>query len=146
MSNKGRFKDTNGVVKTPRPKLDGYCRVCINKKLKYIHVLIAECFLPPPRPDQTEVNHKDHNPSNNVLANLEWTTASNNVGLSYKHGRKSCAEKQSKKLRGRKVGDTEWKTYNSVNKASRALEINPCDISRMCRKAQKTAQDQTPNN
>lgn len=81
-----------------------------------------------------------------MLANLEWTTASNNVGLSYKHGRKSCAEKQSKKLRGRKVGDIEWTTYNSVNEASRALGINPRDISRMCHEAQKTAQDRTPEN
>ena len=51
VSNKGRFKDTYGVIKTPRPHPSGYCIVMLNGKNKRIHVLIAECFLPPPRPD-----------------------------------------------------------------------------------------------
>ena len=135
VSNKGRFKDIRGVVKTPRPEADGYCRVGIGKKNKSFHTLIAECFLPPPRPDQTQVNHIDHNPSNNVLDNLEWTTTSNNINLSYKHGRKSSAEKQSKKVRARKIGETGWTTYNSGQDASRALGIPSYEISKMCRKA-----------
>ena len=57
VSNKGRFKDSRGVIKTPIPEASGYCRVKINRKHKLLHVLIAEVFLPPPRPDQTEVNH-----------------------------------------------------------------------------------------
>ena len=138
VSNKGRFKDSRGIIKTPRPDASGYCRVWINGKNKRIHVLMAECFLPPPRPDQTQVNHIDHNRSNNLLENLAWATASENVGLSYKHGqRKSSAENRSKKVRARKVGDTEWTTYNSVIEASRELGVHPLAISDMCHRIYK---------
>ena len=147
ISNKGRFKDSRGVIKTPRPETSRYCRVWINGKNKCLHVLIAEVFLPPPRPDQTEVHHIDHNPSNNRLENLKWVTPSENVRLSHQHDqRKSSAEKRSKKVRARKVGDTEWTIYNSGMEASRALGIHSCRISDMCHEAQKAAQDLTPDN
>ena len=86
-------------------------------------------------PDQKYLNHIDHDPSNNVLENLEWTTASNNIWLSHKHGRKSNGEKRSKKVRARKVGETEWIIYNSGAEASRALGIHTCRISDMCHEA-----------
>ena len=66
---------------------------CVKNKL--LHVLIAECFLPPPRPDQTQVNHIDHNWSNNLLENLEWCTHQENMKHARTRERKSCAEKLS---------------------------------------------------
>ena len=109
----------------------------IKKKDKLIHVL-AEVFLPPPRPDQKYVNHKDFNRSNNVLENLEWCTAAENNKHAYTRERKACAENMSKKVQARKVEDTEWTTYNSVQEASRALGINSGGISKMCCEAQQT--------
>ena len=143
VSNKGRFKDTRGVIKTPIPGNAGYCQVKINGKCMYLHVLIAEVFLPPPRPDQKYVNHKDFNQSNNLLENLEWCTAAENNKHAYTRERKSNATKQSKKVRARKVGETEWTIYNSGMEASRVLGIHNCRISDMCREAQQKTEGET---
>ena len=55
----------------------GYATVClcINGKSthKYVHRLVAEAFIPNPA-CFPEVNHKDENPGNNCVQNLEWCT------------------------------------------------------------------------
>lgn len=53
----------------------GYLYVTITKnderKIKKIHRLVAEAFIPNPN-GYDVVHHKDHNPSNNCVENLEW--------------------------------------------------------------------------
>lgn len=60
-------------VLTKLPK--GYLKVGLSKngKVKYyfIHRLVAECFIPNIE-NKPCVNHKDCNPSNNRVDNLEW--------------------------------------------------------------------------
>jgi len=60
----------------------GYDRVTLsvnnNKKQKYIHRLMAIEFIPNPD-NYPQINHKDGNPRNNALDNLEWCTAQQNV-------------------------------------------------------------------
>lgn len=67
----------------------GYKYVCLTKDKKeksvQVHRLIAFAFLgTPKRPLQ--VNHKDGNPSNNNLSNLEWVTASQNTRHAWRTG------------------------------------------------------------
>lgn len=51
----------------------------------YVHRLIAEAFLPNVE-NKPHINHKDGNPSNNSINNLEWVTPSENVTHAYSLG------------------------------------------------------------
>ena len=136
VSSLGRFKDTKGVVKTPRPNKKGYCQVMINRKLHYIHVLIAKAFDLPRREGQNEVNHKDGNRSNNRLDNLEWATRRENMRHSYatNKNRRSSAKKNSKPVEARLLGADEWVAYPSQGAAAEALGVSQGNISACCRK------------
>ena len=139
VSSLGRFKDTTGVVKTPRPNKQGYCPVRINGKFHYIHVLIAKAFNLPRREGQNEVNHKDGNRSNNSLDNLEWATHSENIRHSYatNKNRRSHAKKRSKPVEARRLGADEWVWYPSQNAAAEALGVCQSSISACCHGVRK---------
>ena len=74
VSSFGRFKSSNGVISTPKPKKSGYVQVFCNGKKHRIHVLMASAFGLPKRDDQDTVDHIDNNPSNNRLENLRWAS------------------------------------------------------------------------
>ena len=63
----------------------GYLRVStrVNGKNfnQYVHRVVAMCFLPNPD-NLPEVNHKDCNPKNNSVTNLEWCTGEYNTAYS----------------------------------------------------------------
>lgn len=78
VSNEGRVRSLKyGRVKQLKEgtKSIGYRFVvlCENaiKELACIHQLVAQAFIPNPN-GYTVVHHKDHNPSNNSVENLEW--------------------------------------------------------------------------
>lgn len=60
----------------------GYKQVFVsvhNKRyMRYVHRLVAECFIPNPN-NAPEINHKDGDKSNNTVDNLEWCTRSENA-------------------------------------------------------------------
>ena len=104
VSNKGRVKSLiawNGheyiskerilkpFIKTPF-KGSNYKYHCIKlskfkeKKDIRLHRLIAQTFIPNPH-NKAEVNHKDFNPLNNSVENLEWCTGQENKNWNVKH-------------------------------------------------------------
>lgn len=76
---------TERVLKVSIDKL-GYCRVGLHDNNKFklcvVHRLVAKAFIPNPD-NKPQINHKDGNPSNNAVDNLEWCTSKENVRHSF---------------------------------------------------------------
>jgi hypothetical protein len=95
VSNMGRvkrlFKDGKDRVLRGKKDKDGYIEVILSgkpiKKYCRLHRLVAEAFIPNPF-GKAEINHKDRDKQNNVVSNLEWVTASENVRHTFLTGRK----------------------------------------------------------
>lgn len=66
----------------------GYFKLYLSRngktKLKYVHRLVAEIFIPNPN-KYKEVNHKDSDPTNNRVDNLEWCDRRYNIDYMVKH-------------------------------------------------------------
>lgn len=78
-------KNTGKYVKANYSR-DVYPAVTINKKLLYIHTLVAIFFLENDSPElKCIVDHINHDPWDYRVENLEWVTASENI----KRGRTS---------------------------------------------------------
>ena len=84
----GGIKHQEEIILKPTYVGNGYLHVCLckngNKEYKRIHRLVAEAFIPNPNGYPT-VNHKDENPENNKVENLEWCTQLDNVRHSSEH-------------------------------------------------------------
>ena len=96
-SNTGRVRDINkGIILTQynRNKL-GYKAVTIGGKPISVHRLVAQAFIPNPN-NLPMVNHKDENPSNNCVENLEWCDAKYNCN--YGTRIKRIADKNSRPI------------------------------------------------
>lgn len=62
---------TNGHILKGQPNGKGYLRVHIDGKLRFIHRLVAEKYIPNPN-GYEQVNHIDGDKTNNNVDNLEW--------------------------------------------------------------------------
>ena len=69
----------------------GYKQISVTVKgkryVRYIHRLVAECFIPNPE-NLPQVNHLDGNKANNSADNLEWVSISENLKHAYRTGLK----------------------------------------------------------
>ena len=146
-----------GVVK-------GYLRVNLRKNNKtkqyQVHRLVAITFLPNEN-NYPFINHKDENPSNNKVDNLEWCTPKYNsnygtlkermsetmkgkyTGEKHPMYGKQHKEETKKKMSERKnkpvMCITTGEVFKSVKEASEITGINLSNISECCRGNYKTA-------
>lgn len=89
VSNQGRVKSNparqEGRVLKPGIQSKGYQTVYLYLPVKpkkgvsiTVHRLVLETFGPKPTAEQTEINHKDMDKTNNCIDNLEWCTSKQN--------------------------------------------------------------------
>jgi hypothetical protein len=128
VSDRGRFRDTRGVVKSAPGRGNGAVlgawRVKVNGRPHLLHRLVCTAWHgPPPTPEHTHVCHKDLDPSNSQPDNLAWATGES-IQQSHDNNpiRKSSAGAQSKPVRGRKQDTAdEWTHFESIIAAAREL-------------------------
>jgi len=82
-------------LKFDKNKRDGHLRVLLcfeNKRERFfVHRLVANAFLENPN-NYPVINHKDENPANNNVENLEWCTVAYNNAYNNRHERIGDAE------------------------------------------------------
>lgn len=109
------------------------------RRLKYVHRLIAEAFIPNPL-NKPNINHKNGVKADNRIDNLEWCTQSENIIHSYRNGfqiPKGC--KGALNPRSKKVLCVQnGVIYNSTGEAGERLMANSAHIASVCRGERKT--------
>lgn len=128
----GRSRWTHEHILRPSNDGRGYPLVVLdkhsteNKKRKTIHVhrLVALAFLPNPK-KLPVVNHKDGNPANNRVENLEWCTYSHN-SLHAKYALKKSFGSPCIVIRCVETGQS----FPSIRAAGRETGIDPTCISK----------------
>lgn len=134
-----RFSRVERVM-VPFVRKDGYKLVQLRKdgrrEGKLVHRLVAEAFIP--NPDMLPVvNHKNENPSDNRVENLEWCDQKYNANYGTAQSRK--AEKVSKRVSAKDEDGRILATFRSQSVAESMTGISQNAISMCVHGLQKTA-------
>lgn len=117
------YRHTKEKILKPSKNGAGYQVVILcnnNKKYQvYVHRLVAQAFIPNPN-NLPEVNHKDENPLNNIVDNLEWCTHkyNGNYGtVNMRKRNKQLGFKHSEKTKQHisEIKKEWWKTHRIVS-------------------------------
>ena len=145
VSSFGRIKSSHGLVTRGRALAHGYFNTDLRQysqcRKVMVHRLVAYAFLgPPPSPGHTQVNHKDSNPRNNCLENLEYVTPSENMAHFHANRTVPWGGARPVPVLSRLHGSgDEWTTFSSMSHAAKALGLDCGQVSRCARGLQKRA-------
>ena len=144
VSNFGRIKSLNynhtckGKILKQNQIKNGYKSVMLykdgNGKNYLVHRLVAQAFIPNPN-DYKEVNHKDENPQNNIVINLEWCDRLYNVR--YGTGIERRSKKKSKPVLQYTLEGNFIKEWKSVTECG-INGYNQGHVAACCRGERKT--------
>ncbi|AIS73901.1 HNH endonuclease [Lactobacillus phage Ldl1] len=123
----GKKYHIKGRILKQRCDRNGYMRVHLQVNGKQVtllvHRAVATSFLPNPD-NLPEINHKDNDPANNFVSNLEWCTREYNISYREKHG-KACNRPVI--AVNPKTGEVLW--FESHSEAARQLDVYVKNIS-----------------
>lgn len=133
------FNHITGTFKTPTSNKSGKGYMYVDlyskgkRKRKYVHRLVAEAFIPN-HENKPFINHKDGNPHNNSVENLEWCTPIENVEHASKviktmqQYEKANEHRKRKVKMLNKVSGLEVATFESIHEAERHTGIPSSNI------------------
>ena len=140
VSNTGKVKSLNynrtGKERIMKAYDNGYGYLFVvlykegNREQPLVHRLVATAFLENPM-GYNEINHKDENPKNNCVENLEWCSHSYNN--SYNDKGKKIGKKLSKPVIGINKVSGLIVEFPSLMEASRQTGIDQGNITRCCK-------------
>lgn len=137
---KNIFVSTNGKIKYNNNKITyghrtgEYLSVSFKKTEFLVHRIVAQTFILNPK-NKMCVNHKDGNKINNKFTNLEWTTHSENT----QHAIDNKLSSITKSIIQFDLDMNIINEFNSINDASRKLNIIRQNISSVCKNRNLTA-------
>ena len=152
LGNVKRIKFINNIVEKEKIKIlkpinNTYLQVALSKegkvKVKNIHRLVAETFIP--NPDRLpQVNHKDENKHNNNVDNLEWCSRIYNMNYGSVKDKisKSHRKENIKKRKPIVQYDRNMhiiKEYSGICEAVKETNIDKSSIIKCCKNKQKTS-------
>lgn len=157
ISNLGNVKSLNyggrGYARNLVPKINNYGRLWVElmkdgKKRQFlIHRLVGMAFIPNPD-NLPQINHKDENPKNNRVDNLEWCTGLYNVHYYLERHPNVARERKTPSRRNRRLNirinqiDSDGnivKVWDDVRTATVATGYNQWSITQCCDGVRHTA-------
>lgn len=99
-----------------------------------VHRIVAVAFIPNPN-NLPEVNHRDNNPANNTVSNLEWCTRKYNIAYREKFGvpAKEASRVLRKSLIAINLETFKALLFDSQTEAGRQLGIDRSDVNKVVR-------------
>lgn len=90
----GRYTKNGEYLIQPQANKHGYMEITFSPRTRVrVHRLVCRAFHGEPLPEQTDVNHKDNDRTNNRAENLEWMTRKENLHWGKQQGRDNKGER-----------------------------------------------------
>lgn len=146
VSNFGRVMSNNmrnhkePLLMSTFPDKDGHMKVRLSKDGKaknlFVHRLVASAFIPNPE-NLPVVNHKDENPANNHVQNLEWCTQKENTV--YKQMPKRRAKSLRKPIAQLDKDGNVIRVWESRSEIEAETGFKGSNITRVCQGERRSA-------